>query len=505
MKKIVTTSITRHLLLGSALMLVASSLPALGEFQEKTFLMPRSIGTNKAMEMAGWHELIYGMHNPDHADNRSHVQVAPFYQHSVSSAELGKYFGVGNGSNTFTVGDTTATGLIPVDLFGALLIHNNTGTPAAAAAGTVTFAPKQEVYGTRLDYLQLFKFKKHSLFFKASMPVVYVSNDMGMTITGANTVTVGSTSWTLADFFAGRVNVSATQSPEDQQSPLTAAKINGRRSKTGVADLDLSVGFRWSHEEDRYLALSGLVTVPTGNRPHGEYLFEPIYGNGHHVALGANVDAGAKLWDHKHASISLHGGMQYRYLFEATEVRTASVQGIVNDGGPLVKLAHYALAAKNGQQNQPLFPLANVLTRDMRVKPGSQLEGLLDLSFQNKHFVIDLGYNMFWKDQESAWLKKGLEEGIYGVAKNNYDATELFNSTNPAQKPLVALLSNKFINGDTAKTPAPFTHKVFGSVGYKCSCESVSSFLGLGGSYEFVDSNAAIENYALWAKLCLSF
>lgn len=495
MKKIVTTSITRHLLLGSALMLVASSLPALGEFQEKTFLMPRSIGTNKAMEMAGWHELIYGMHNPDHADNRSHVQVAPFYQHSVSSAELGKYFGVGNGSNTFTVGDVKAT--LPTDLNGGLLIHENGGS---LAAGTVTFAPKQEVYGTRLDYLQLFKFKKHSLFFKASMPVVYVSNDMGMTITGANTVTVGSTSWTLADFFAGRVNVSAAQSAANQQSPLTAAKINGRRSKTGVADLDLSVGFRWSHEEDRYLALSGLVTVPTGNRPHGEYLFEPIYGNGHHVALGANVDAGAKLWDHKNASISLHGGMQYRYLFEATEVRTASAQGIVNDGGPLVKLAHYALAAKNGQQNQPLFPLANVLTRDMRVKPGSQLEGLLDLSFQNKHFVIDLGYNMFWKDQESAWLKKGLEEGVYGVVFADKDLKNVIRAADD-------FLTAKAVQIDIAasKTPSPFTHKVFGSMGCIFHGSQASTLFLLGGSYEFVDSNAAIENYALWGKIACSW
>src|SRR6185436_1681238 len=35
---------------------------------------------------------------------------------------------------------------------------------------------------------------------------------------------------------------------------------------------------------------------PTGNKPEGEFLFEPIVGNGHHWTLGVGFNAHAMLW-----------------------------------------------------------------------------------------------------------------------------------------------------------------------------------------------------------------
>ena len=88
-------------------------------------------------------------------------------------------------------------------------------------------------------------------------------------------------------------------------------------------------------------------------------------------------------------------GLNYRYLFEGTEKRPLSVTGFNDRGqgtgnsGKELKLTHYALAGRVGQINKPFFPLANVLTRDLRVKPGSQLDGIINFSVQHKSVILD--------------------------------------------------------------------------------------------------------------------
>lgn len=496
-RKRMKRKITTRILL---LVLLCTGTSLSGEtHSKKTFLMPRAVGVNAAMEHTTWHSQIYTQCKESKHKINSHIQLTPFYQHSDDKNEVGRYFGVGNGSNTFSIGDAATVLDKTANIDGEYLIHDTTNVHDSWLKGTtVTFNPEQEIYGARLDFFQSINSPIKGLFFKASMPFVHVENDMNMTVAlptdgHKGEVEIDPThKYTVTDFFAGRVDVPAATSRNDFQSPLAHAKIDGSRSATGIADIDMSLGYKLLSKKTKYAFLSIGITIPTGNEAHGEYVFEPLYGNGDHFGLGGAVNAGIELWKGAKGWVRVDGTINYKYLFEGTEKRTLGAKA--DDK----LLSHYYLGRKMGtEEGVALAPLANALTQDVRVKPGSQIDSLINFSFNTKLFVIDLGYNMYWKDAESV-SAKNWEENIYAIATPDFETSAAFDDPD---------LQIAFTHdADAARTPTQFTHKIFGAVAYKMNISKrYPTSVGLGGSYEFVHENSALEQYAIWAKAGISF
>jgi len=518
-------------------------------------LATRPAGVNLAMEYTTWNNQAYckhGMckhegHDHNHKHVHSHLQATGFYQESQESDDLGEYFGIGNGKNSFQVGPQESK---TSEVDGRFLIHESdtgdnitsvsfpTGVTAASAhplAGLVSFNPSQKLWGVRFDYFQDIS---HGFFFKANLPVVHVSNTMGMKICNSVPVTVvdanaDTTTFSLADFFAGRVNVDKTANPSqsDLQGPLTKAKICGERSATGVADLDLELGYKLWNKHKGHVYLNLGVTIPTGRKPTGEWLFEPIYGNGGHVGFGAGIDAGFEFWHAKRSCARILFAANYRYLFDSTEQRTLGInrcnfpwvvkseanttQDLITPRPP--KLMQYYLVALDQQIDAPLIPAANILTRGVKVRPGSQLDAMVDLNFKSCGFIVDVGYNLYWRESECVSLKNscntscdGAAVTSYGFVHPGYNTHFIFNEAGAdplgVQAPIDHLITNADLSTAAAETPSQLTNKVFAGLGYgfDISHKYLAS-LGLGGSYEFASDNSAIEAWAVWGKAGISF
>ncbi|MCB9493524.1 MAG: hypothetical protein H6679_04595 [Epsilonproteobacteria bacterium] len=522
----------------------------------KTYMATRPDINDLMTEYFTWHK-----HTHKKDSHHTKFQITPFYKQSQNTRETGGYFGIEKCNidrckktnsirfdNTRTIVDpdgaaATITPAEGAEIDDRRIIPTNPFAPTSQELRTtLTWKPQHESYGVRLDLMQDIMHPFTGLYFKMSMPLVHVATSMrartGKNVKGAcktdscdpcpvacptpacpvdtdcpcddscdlpeqkaKFTQLPLNEWSAHDFFAGRVRnvdpaLDASGDPENREMlcPLTHAKIDCRRSALGVADIDLMLGYKVVHKENAHVFISAGITAPTGNKVRGEYLFEPIYGNGRHISFNANVEVSGRLWHNKNGRVDGHLVANYRYLAEKTETRTLSLK--------CMPFSHYfAIGKLNAPAGTPLFPAANVLTTDLRVKPGSLFDALASLSFCSGGFVVDAGYNMFWKDKESVWLKHW-EDDKYALPK----AIPGFLTINPLEEDAVELMINRdVLDVEAARTPALFTHTLGGSLGYVFSMCGLHSSVAIGASYEFASSNADLERYTVWGKMGFAF
>lgn len=375
------------------------------DYDQKTFLLPHNPVHTNNLE-----QTLFRTHRHNAAlDQKGHVQITGLYGSSTNRAALGKYFGVGNGKNSFKVGrevvDPLAVPLVPdksVDLDGGYLVHDRAHRIDSQLGGKVTLLPKQTLAGVNLTYRQAFAGAFDGAFFQVSAPIVQVRNDLGLKIEDATSARgIGGKDFSLADFFAGNVNVADNN--ENSQTALTKGKmVAGSRTASGVADLSVQLGYQLVANESNHVDLYLRGIVPTGNKSSGEYVFEPLVGNNGHFGMGLGLDGDVTLWaDHERGRVHLNAGAAYNYIFESTEVRADAITRRTEDA---FKYNSYALVGKAGDTS--LAPAANALAQDFRVRPGSQLEFNTGLSFHSTGGVsVNIGYNMNWRETERVYRK----------------------------------------------------------------------------------------------------
>ncbi len=499
----------RSALLTALLAVSANAVYAITTHSNKNMLMPRSSQANAALEYIGWHGHVYDQLP---AGLRSNLQIAPFYQESDAKKDLAQYFGIGNGSDTFTMGRATAYGGAAVantniDL--PYILHAPTaggGAPLGYdAAATVKLAPEQEQYGARLDFFQDLNTPIKNLFFRASTTAVHVQNNMHFKLSDVHEQTTPDMNLNIADVFSGAGS-------NAQQAALTKAKMGGRRSRFGLADIDFSLGHKCLLTPRSHAFFSIDMTVPTGNRVLADYVFAPVVGNGRHFALGASFDGGIDVWRNDIGSIRFNAAVRYKYLFENTEERTLSLRnGAHGTTGALTNMSKYYLVGqKNSLLRAKLQPLANISSMPVSVKPGHELDMLAMMSFEASKFTFDVGYNPFWRDAENVYVKNFAGSGQYAIADKNYDVATALAAFAAGVAGAGYRAGNELTLADfdisSIMTPTLLSHKLFAGAGYSWKAyDKVLCSVGLGGSYEFATSNADIENFAFWGKFNISF
>ncbi len=456
--------------------------------------MPRPALHNMAMEYASWHDVTNYQ-----ADKQFGVNLVAtgLYQESTKGENIGKYFGV-DGKDVFKIENNQDVDYNWI-FHDQATNHNNT-------KATVKFDPQQTVYGLRLDYYQDLSFMLKNLCFKASSPFVRIENDMRMQITDAEELFADDN---LVKYFAGNYE-DTTEANGNLQAKLENAKIAGKKSTMGFADIDLQLGYKVLDQKRYKIALNLGMVVPTGNRVKGDYVFEPVRGNGRHFAFGGGLDTQFKLATSKKFRLYMLHSFNYRYLVKDTEKRTLSLNKMFkNDGKNRSSREfsqYYLLGKKSEDANQQLIPAANILTTDIEVTPGSQLESLTGFALKYKDFTFDIGYNVFFKEKETAKLKTNpFGNHNYGVAKPSGYSTENATAFSIANAVGDRFLTTNDLDLESALTPAQFTHKVYGGLGYAWDKKSCTTLFALGSSYEFATNNHELENWAGWAKLGFSF
>jgi hypothetical protein len=326
-----------------------------------------------------------------------------------------------------------------------------------------------------------------------------------------------------------------------KQAALCKGKIHNGKSETGVADIDIILGYNFLYEPTRHVNINVGVTIPTGNTPDSEYLFEPVVGNAGHWALGCGLDSAFQIWSNTDSSLDVLFAFNYRYLFSSTERR---IPGFVWPGGTGLTTAgwagnramygHWWLGAKKGEFTTA--PMANFLARDVKVTPGSHFEGILQLAFNYTGWTFDIGYNLFAKEEESVCFKSSCcspcestcdtsccdpcspcdtncytecgcwADETYAIALDTWDAS----TAGGFAAAYTYLNDGDWINTthlclDACTNPSVLTHKLYGGITYAFKDWEYPLMLGIGGSYEWETDNDSLDGWALWVKLGLTF
>ena len=492
------------------LLVAAFAVGTMNAATNKTFLMPRSQGVNLPMEYTTFNELIQHK-NGDFFG--AHFQVVPFYLESSEKGDLGKYFGMKN-QNIIKLG--TTANAASIDLAYSRMFLDI--AEAANTAATLKLEPKLEAYGARIDYYQDLEKILDGLYLKVALPIVNVDTDMHINVydkasTGFFTAADGGVN-AVENYFLGTYGEN-NPAASLHQKKLTYAKMGGSHSETSVADIDVVLGYKFFDKEKYYVALNLGLTIPVGNDPDARWVFEPVVGNGGHWAFGGGLDFSVKLWEKNDQNIKLTGVANYRYMFEDTEMRTL---GLKKGDGTVVNWGQYRLAGIVGDTYA--IPTANLLTKNVDVTPGSQVDAILYFTYNNGGWTIDLGYNFFWKEREDVGLKgTDFSTDEYAILISGYDGGTIVAADDFASEATAVTdvnlavldadgpwyyLNRTHVDVAAAETPSMDTHKIFASVGYNWKEWEYPLMLGIGGGYEFA-GNDGVENWQIYGKIGMKF
>jgi hypothetical protein len=509
----------------------------------KTFLMPRSHNPNLAMEYTTWHDQI--KRKDDDMFNGT-IQAVPFYQKSNNKKDLGQYFSISNRTYSDRIDDYIEVSDVETShlTVGDIIHYYPNDYPVL---GKITFRPYQESCGVRLDYHQKLDKFVNGLFIKINMPIVSVKHSMGYTYTwlgtqnlptDSNITNAGAgypelnaaqctgASKTMEDYFTGNVENLATQA---RQYPLNYYRIHNGKTKFGVADINIVLGYNFVYKESKHFNVNTAFLIPTGNAPDGKYRFEPVVGNGGHFGWGIGVDTAFELWNDNNKSVEFSIVTNYKYLFKGTEKRTLDFKyantGAYTHPNERSTWGPYKIGGAYGDTHAE--PLANFLTKDLNVTPRGEFDMMFDFAVNVGNWTIDLGYELFAKANEKVSLKHTWSDNRYGNAYIGWNTTKAFISGTTIEGGggyetiYRGYNSSLYWNGtdvltqytidsthllfDDAETPVQVTHKFFAGFGYAENANKYPWMLGVGASIELTSNNAALALWALWLKLGISF
>lgn len=487
----------------------------------KTFLSPRPLTQDMVIRYASWHNQFYNQQRTKHGGS---FQASAFYSHSTNRKDLGNYFGYCASCNqqcacrdfinVVRVADFDAVG---DNTWASYIVHDTRGVRQQNLAGMIQFRPEHEVWGVQLDYHQSMHQLAEGLFWEISLPIAEVKNNLNPRCCDyLKPITLPdhpSNGKTLMDYFKGCVSDMAGDSPSQQKS-LTSAKIGCARHCTSIADIIEKMGYYIINKKALLLSINAYCTVPTGNRPSGEFLFEPVCGNGGYWIFGIGPDIQVKLWRSDKFKGDFFSSFKLSYGLDDTEKRTIGLRNNTGCSACSIPYAQYYLVGQKGVRH--LRPFANISTQDVKVKHGLEFEGLVDVALTFNRFHVDLGYDLYAREPEQLYLKKTWSDDTYAIADVDYatypnvpaflyDANgniDLSHIDDHILGQHTIQCSN--LDLDAAATPSQVTHKIYASLGYMASGKTHVAF-NIGGSYECAARNSAPENYTLWTNVNFVF
>ena len=515
--------------------------------------VPRSQGANTARELAGWEEFI---HQYDVGGYYLTTGTVLGYSHSLHPERIAHLL----------FGDSVLhfAGSQVADRPRCAILADNFGL-SPTFRGSLSFHPTiQNVIFDNQFFIGLDPILC-GLYARIHAPLVWTRWDLGMCQTvhtqpctpfPACAVGEDSTPATCDIFRA----LSGTFTFGDMKEPWHFGRFCSQpQTRVGLADIDLIVGYdRWQNDYYHF-GFYGQVVCPTGNKPHGRTIFEPIVGNAKHWELGIGISGHLVLWsrdlDH---SIALYIEGNATHQFKNTQMRSFDFchNGFLSRYMLLKKLD---LIDGSYQYAGNLVNAINVTTMPVDVSVAIKGDISAKISYRSPCYIVDLGYNFYGKTEEKihgvgrrdgSFGIKGIEgvcaleyatEGTvppvdFGplVRKQSLNSTE-HNATirqpaatdNPQELPkesptdivvtafsrqegtvegpgvIQAFASNPPIligqlHKETGRMPAEATHKVFGYLGYNLyTCDwFYNPYIGIGGELE-LDARACSQRTAL--------
>ena len=396
-----------------------------GSCNIRSVFRPRPQGADTARELLGWQTLT---HKFDVCDTYLTAAMSFQYERSFHGNKIAQAL-FGTSTLNFVgsqVADRTNTGVagccnLVADYFGL-----STTTNASLKVNPVI----QNFIWDFNFYLGLDSWLE-GLYFRLNLPVVWTSwnlfgscNKNNSCDTGCNTscdTVCGTSSASLitsSTFAAGYMSAGATPTLASFQEALGGTQFGAmseawrfgkfsfcKKDKGGVADLDMILGYDFWNSECGHFGLYIQAVAPTGPRPSGEFIFEPVVGT-HHWKLGGGLSTHYVLWEDncdQSLAVWLEGNVVH--YFKDTQTRSFDFLSSTTSASTACDpLSRYLLLKEfNTDGVTALGSFINAInfnTRSVKIDLAVEGDASLKFSYRNCGWEVDLGYNIYGKSAE---------------------------------------------------------------------------------------------------------
>lgn len=400
----------------------------------------------------------------------------------------------------------------------------------------ICFRPEQTTAGVGLSWRQKLSRndEQKGFWFEVSMPITHVSNKVNLSET---VISPGGGVNTSVISFA-QPNMTTAFQQEKFNFGRIPCNCNDGLSKTGLADVDLRIGYGWHQECMCHLESYVGVLIPTGNKVEACNIFEPIVGHEHHVGFEFGNAGGFRVWanEEKEREIWTEFAVHSIYLNKNTQRRSFDVRNKpwsrylpVYCNYAAAQAAAAAGAGVNGGAGMYTSGI-NVFTQDVEVSGRFQRTYNTAFVFNSSRFSAEVGYNFFARDAECVELcnwsgtvafldcqaqtddQDGMSNYWHGVA-NASRTINTCNNSDDGDVPTANLetyYNNRVVKQadldlNSAAAPCQNQHTLYANIGYRWDEANFPTFVSLGGSYEFSPDNAGLNRWFVWGKVGVSY
>lgn len=511
----------------------------------KSYFAKRSEGSDTARRLVGDHRYTYTFNKKGIYGT---FNITNAFQRSFNKPEIGIYFAPQCCGNCLIFGfDEEPHVLRSADFGLPANFFFGVKDPPEPITSTVCLCPQTSSYIAEASLKLAAPFWCPRFFFNLYAPLTYTFSEI-------NCVKDENLKQANIFYFCGQMTASESRSKNvvgavnavtalhgnttwgDVANTLKFGKItcNTKNRKTRIADLQAVLGYNGIEAKNYRLGYKLIVKAPTGNSPNAERMFEPIVGNGGHWELGGGLIANMVLWKNKTSEVEWFIDADVTHLF------TSRWQKRLFDLKKNGCFSRYLLLKEFGNRGTSYSALErgpNLFAQRIKVSVGVQADITSMLSYSNKEWTVDIGYNFWGRTAEQCEkICCTIPEKTYGIKGNTVvigsasfvsgqnliacsntsqtpplttDSTATIHKANGfagdgAQSPIFVTCDD--INISSALAPAAHSHAAFGNLTYIWHRKTWDEYLGVGAKVELSGSgNTALDQWTLWAKAGISF
>jgi len=400
------------------------------EQQVVTFISPRSQSFNLERMLSGWENIIHQANKRDqfYGTFAGTIEAtSSFRPERISQCLFGEDIIQCCGNNTewtdfLIISGSQTTDRIPQKDW----LADYFGLPTDFKS-VVRFRPR--VNNFIFDMHAFFGLNNITpgLYLRIELPLVYANWDLNMKECIQE---YGTTPYTPGYFNATGIEreklshsfsefISGCRAPEADNLtfyPLTHAKMNFKSQRLfHTAELTATLGYDYFINDYHHVGCALQVAAPCGNIPNGEFLFEPIIGNGHHWELGGEIAAHFRTWtspDEEEFTEFFFNAV-VTHLFTAHQRRSFDLKGNPNSRymlaekltQPVIDNLNGSSAAALAQYAHDVTPLANITTFDINVSINAQADIAFMYAYTKKQNTWSIGYSLWKRGCESIQLR----------------------------------------------------------------------------------------------------
>lgn len=470
--------------------------------------------------------------------NYGTFQIVPFGGRSTRASDLAAYFSIDYKPVLFVSEDLDADCDVLSQHLNIYSKELGTPPPAPLFQSQISFEPRRNIAGLGFSYRQGFARRDdgRGFFFEMSFPIEEVKNSMHL---GETIISNGGGALECAELTSSLSTTTILQCPVQSAVALNGQPTSpvgsvcaafaqpawayGRiendghyNSKSGVADVDLLVGYDVINSDCCYFSSHLGVLAATGNTPEGVLLFEPIVGYNKTTAIRYGGQFGLELWKHATKDRSMWFYFQSEFFFHLSKNQTRSFDLKNKPWSRYMQVYSSEEQAIEAQNTGSIYlhtPGINVFTQDVKVDAGTLRTYNSGLAFNSKGLQAELGYTFIGRPAECVELQCAFPRGIALKSLTEPGDTNsvqtINNDVECAYKPISNYTQNTISADDldmnSAAHPAFLSYVIYGSMGHRWDDHEYPLFIGGGGSYEFTADNSAMTRWLLWGKVGFSF